>query len=145
MVLYPPKMVLLQGQVHRPSEHAGSGRVREHLSLGGVASAARASTRISVGVCSDSCSCSCSSIDTRIVVRHMVRHDALQDGRIGNPRAVLARWWDGLFLPQREHMPPSGPWCLGSLRVLLRHHVLCDVLLRHVLGARMSVLVVVGG
>ena len=84
LVFDPPKPGLLPGQVHGPSEHAGIGRVREHLSLGGVASAASASTRISVGVCSDSCSCSCSSIDTRIVVRHLVRHDALQD-----PRAVL--------------------------------------------------------
>ena len=33
--------------------------------------------------------------------------------------------------------------CLGSLRVLVRHHVLGDVLLRHVLGARLSVLVIV--
>ena len=83
LVLDPPKSVLLPGQVHGPSEHAGSGRVREHVSLGCVARAARASSRISV--VSDSCSCS-SSV-TSIVVRHLMRHDALQDGRIGNPRA----------------------------------------------------------
>ena len=29
--LYPPKPGLLPGQVHGPSEHAGSGRVREHV------------------------------------------------------------------------------------------------------------------
>jgi len=100
VVLYPPKMVLLQGQVHRPSEHAGSGRVREHVSLGAVASAARSSARISVGSCSDSCSCSC--IGPSSVVRHLVRHDTLEDGRIGNPRALLGpqclprgRHWHG--------------------------------------------------
>jgi hypothetical protein len=81
--LYPPKPGLLPGQVHGPSEHAGSGRVREHVSFGCVARAARTSSRISV--VSDSCSCS-SSV-TNIVVRHLMRHDALQDGRIGNPRA----------------------------------------------------------
>jgi hypothetical protein len=82
----PPKPELLPGQVHGPSEHA-SGRVREHVTLGGVASAARSSTRIRVGVYSTACACSCCSIGACLVVRHLVRHDTLQDGRIGNPRA----------------------------------------------------------
>ena len=46
LVFDPPKPGLLPGQVHGPSEHA-SGRVREHVTLGGVASAARSSTLLS--------------------------------------------------------------------------------------------------
>ena len=89
-LLTKPRLILdrqqIPGQVHWPSEHA-SGRVREHVTLGGVASAARSSTRIRVGVYSTACACSCCSIGACLVVRHLVRHDTLQDGRIGNPRA----------------------------------------------------------
>jgi len=48
-----------------------------------------------------------------------------------------------LGLPQLEHLPPSSPRCLWRLRVLSRHDVLGECLLQHVLGARLSVLIVV--
>ena len=116
--------------------------MRERVSLGDVASAARVSARISVDSCSDPCSCSC--IGTSSVVRHLVRHDTQQDGRIGNPRSLFGPdGGDGLFVPQRKHVHSPGPGCLGSLRVLVRHFVLGGVLLRHVFGARLAVLVIV--
>ena len=105
----PHKLELLPGQTHGASENTWGQRacrrqVREHVSLGG--SAARASTRIGVCICSYASSGSCSIIGARSVVRHLVRHDALQDGRIGDPRALLGPdGGDGLLLPQRVLTP----------------------------------------
>ena len=158
LILAPPEPELRPGQVHWARERAACRRVREHVSLGGVADPAHASTRILIGICSStcacscprirccsiSCACSCPRIRCSLIGRHLVRHDALQDGRIGNPRALLGPdGGDFLCLPQREHLPPTSPRCLWSLRVLSRHDVLGEFLLRHVLGARLSVLIIV--
>ena len=151
LILDRPEPALIPGQVHWARERAACRRVREHVPLGGVAASA------CVGICSITCACSCPRIRCcpttctcscrcsrcSLFVRHLMRHGALQDGRIVNPRALHGPdGGDCLGLPRLEHLPPSSPRCLWRLRVLSRHDVLGECLLQHVLGARLSVLIV---